>query len=61
MASVKSGQTHPRSVPDSSDGLVTKKPKIEGVLSIVAVLQGVISTSQMIYHRGGEPERALHC
>lgn len=44
VASVKSGQTHPRSVPDSSDGLVTKKPKIEGELSVVAVLQGAIST-----------------
>ena len=40
MASVKSGQTHPRSVPESSDGFVTKKPKIEGTLSTVIVLQG---------------------
>jgi len=21
----------------------------------------LITTSQMIYHRGGEPERAMHC
>ena len=43
MASVKSGQTHPRSVPEFSDGFVIKKPKIEGTLSAVVVLWRMIN------------------
>ena len=57
MASVKSGQTHPRSVPESSDGFVTKKPKIEGTLSAVVVLQGV---KNIINNLGPCTYRALY-
>ena len=29
--------------------------------SLFYSIHGLFATSEMIYHRGGEPERAMHC
>ena len=52
---------HPKNLPNVPHPEVVMEVQSEYILVSAMVLQTSNITSQMIYHRGGEPERGMHC